>query len=192
MAKYHITASGDAGVCKAQIKCPLGDESLHFETAAQARAAYEGIMSAPAAAIKRSLKSLDTDGLRETLFAEAHAAGMDVVAIQKAAALASELHEGQFRSAAPGEKRPPYITHPLRNAARLVRWGAEDTDQVNIAILHDVVEDSPEAFCKSRGIDFSDEQSARDELLSHIETEYGARVASGVKGLSRASYCTDN
>lgn len=184
MAKYHITAAGNASVCKAQIKCPFGDESLHFETAPEARAAYEAMMSPMAAKIKRSLKSLDTDGLRQSIFAEAQAAGFDVEPIHRAAALATELHEGQFRSAAPGEKRPPYITHPLRNAARMLRWKTKVPERVTISLLHDVVEDSPLKFAEDRGIKVRDEAHAREVLLAHIKKEFGARVASAVNKLS--------
>lgn len=184
MAKYHITASGDPGICRALIKCPLGDEALHFETAADTRSAYEEMMSPMAANIKRSLKSLNADGLRQSLFAEARAAGMNVVVIQEATELATLLHEGQFRSAAPGEARPPYITHPLRNAVRGIRWGSEETEQILIAIFHDIVEDSPLEFCEINGISVRDEHHAREVLLAFITEKYGPRVASGVRKLS--------
>lgn len=184
MNKYHITSSGDAGVCKALIKCPFGGDSLHFETPELARKAFEHMMSPLAANIKRSLKSLDSDGLRQTLFSEAHAVGMDVPALQKAAAFATLLHEGQYRAAAPGEARPPYITHPLRNAVRGIRWGSKSTAQILIALFHDIVEDSSFEYAKLNNIQVRDEHHAREILLAYIESEYGARVASGVFKLS--------
>lgn len=184
MANFHITHSGEAGVCRAQIKCPLGGASLHFETASEARVAYEVMMSPLAASIKRSLKSLDADGLRHTLYAEARSAGMDVQIILKATELATLLHEGQYRAAAPGEVRPPYITHPLRNSVRVIRWGSRATPQVLITMLHDVVEDSPFKYAELEGVSVRDEQHAREVLLAHINDEYGERVASGVFKLS--------
>jgi len=42
MAKFHINNNGTAGKCSAQISCPFGDlEEQHWDTAAEARAAYE-------------------------------------------------------------------------------------------------------------------------------------------------------
>jgi hypothetical protein len=42
---YHITASGEPGICRAKIKCPLGGGAMdHFESPESARAAYESIM----------------------------------------------------------------------------------------------------------------------------------------------------
>lgn len=184
MAKYHITASGDAGACKALIKCPFGGDALHFETPAAARAAFEEMMSPIAANIKFSLKSLDADGLRQALFAEAHAVGMDVAVVQKAASFATLLHEGQYRASAPGETRPPYITHPLRNAVRGLRWHTTEIERIIIPLLHDVVEDSSLKYAKIHNIVVRDEQHARDTLIAFIEKEYGARVASGVLKLS--------
>lgn len=184
MEKYHITSSGDVRGCKAKIKCPLGDESLHFETPEEARAAFEEMMSPLAANLKRSLKSLDADGLRVTLFAESKSAGMDVEKIRKASEFATLLHEGQYRAAAPGEARPPYITHPLRNSIRAIRWGAQDTDQVLIGLFHDIVEDSSLRYVELEAIEVKDEAEAREVLLDRIRKEYGNRVASGVLKLS--------
>lgn len=184
MARYHITASGDPGLCRAQIECPLGDSELHFETKEEARKAFEKMMTPLAAGIKHSLKTLDSDGLRQSLFAEAHEAKMNIVLIQKAAAFATSLHEGQFRAAAPGEKRPPYITHPLRNAVRVIRWGSKSTVHVLGALLHDVVEDSSEKYAKDEGLAFKDEDHARSQLLTRIRADYGDRVAELVHKLS--------
>lgn len=42
MAKYHITAKGNPGVCRAKIKCPFGDlEKEHYATKEEARTAFE-------------------------------------------------------------------------------------------------------------------------------------------------------
>lgn len=41
MTKYHITKRGEPGVCRAAKSCPLGGESEHYETKADAAAAYE-------------------------------------------------------------------------------------------------------------------------------------------------------
>lgn len=41
MAKYHITAKGEPGVCRATKSCPLGGENDHFDSKDAAREAYE-------------------------------------------------------------------------------------------------------------------------------------------------------
>ena len=42
MARYHINHRGEAGLCKAQRKCPFGDLATdHFDSPEEARAAYE-------------------------------------------------------------------------------------------------------------------------------------------------------
>lgn len=41
MAKYHITAKGDPGVCRATKSCPLGGENDHFDSKEAAREAFE-------------------------------------------------------------------------------------------------------------------------------------------------------
>ena len=48
MAKYHVNPStGEAGPCRAEKNCPFGDLTTeHFDTAEDARRAYEKVMSA--------------------------------------------------------------------------------------------------------------------------------------------------
>ena len=46
MARYHINAKGEPGVCKAQQACPFGTSEEHYDSAQEARAAYEEARSA--------------------------------------------------------------------------------------------------------------------------------------------------
>ena len=61
----------------------------------------------------------------------------DLEAIDRAISVACEAHEGQRRSS--GE---PYVCHPLKVACILVELGM-DSETIEAAILHDVVEDTP-------------------------------------------------
>lgn len=46
MTRYHVNNAGDTGVCRAKTKCPFGDmESDHYDSAPEARAAYEAKMA---------------------------------------------------------------------------------------------------------------------------------------------------
>ncbi|MGA9874166.1 MAG: hypothetical protein WBQ44_23905 [Rhodococcus sp. (in: high G+C Gram-positive bacteria)] len=63
--------------------------------------------------------------------------------VQGAIGLASLAHRGQTRPGQNGNTEP-YITHPLRNTLRLIRFGCEDTDVLSATALHDTVEDQPE------------------------------------------------
>ena len=63
----------------------------------------------------------------------------DTVKIKAAYELAYRAHDGQFRQS--GE---PYITHPLSVAESVLELGL-DTDTVCAALLHDTLEDCPDA-----------------------------------------------
>jgi len=81
---------------------------------------------------------------------------------QRAIAIASKAHEGQFRKS--GE---PFFIHPLRVAHEAARhW--MDFASVIAALLHDVVEDTPMS-------------------LGEVEEAFGSEVALLVNGLTKAS-----
>jgi len=189
---FHINpANGAVGRCRAEKgKCPYGPIDEHFESAAAARMNYEKKMSEKP--LDRStLKSLTSDELRKVLLKEALEIGLDGELVAKAANFAKELHRGQFRSAAPWEEKPPYITHPLRNAIRLIRWGVTSPEGILGAILHDVVEDSSEKYCDQHGIKYRDPEHARNVLLVRIRKDYGDRVAHIVHKLSNPYQSSD-
>ncbi len=182
---YHINPkSGSVGKCRAEEgNCPFGPVEDHYDSPASARLAFEKKMSANP--LDRStLKSLTADELRSVLVKEAGEIGLDTKKVAKAALFAKELHRGQFRSAPPWEERPAYITHPLRNAIRLIRWGCKEPNVILAGILHDTVEDCADKYCDDRGIKYSSPEEAREILLAKIRKDYGKRVAELVLKLS--------
>ncbi len=44
-SRYHINEKGEAGPCRATLACPFGDDKHHFGSVADARKAYELVMS---------------------------------------------------------------------------------------------------------------------------------------------------
>ncbi len=90
----------------------------------------------------------------------------DMETIQKAYEIAKTAHEGQFR-----DSGDPYIIHPLEVASIVVDLGM-DSESVEAALLHDVVEDT-------------------DVTLPQIEKQFGKEVAlliDGVTKLGRIPY----
>ena len=66
MAKFHITAKGEPGVCNAQYNCPLGGADEHYGTKQEAQQAFEAKMTAelfPAGKSKASLGMRDLNAL---------------------------------------------------------------------------------------------------------------------------------
>ncbi|OYO13114.1 hypothetical protein CGZ98_06100 [Enemella evansiae] len=61
--------------------------------------------------------------------------------VEAALGAAAMLHRTQTRANRGDLPRTPYIEHPLRNAARIQRWGVDDPSILTAALLHDVVED---------------------------------------------------
>lgn len=58
MSKYHVNPAGEPGPCGANINCPFGGESEHYETKEAAREAYEKNMTTetlPAASKKSTI-----------------------------------------------------------------------------------------------------------------------------------------
>lgn len=82
--------------------------------------------------------------------------------VNKAAAFAAKVHEGQFRK---GEPPRSYITHPQEVAALLKRAGVEDPVTLAAAWLHDVMEDC-------------------DVPYETLEAHFGAEVAGLVRELT--------
>ena len=84
--------------------------------------------------------------------------------IQKALEFATQAHEGQFRKCG----KVPYITHPI-GVANLVEKVGGSTEQIVIALLHDVIEDCD-------GYDYK-----------RIKDEFGTDTAEGVLDLTNTS-----
>jgi hypothetical protein len=74
MAKYHINAKGEPGVCRAtKGNCPLGGDTDHYSSPEAARSAYEKnqapLFTEPATAKKNPI-SLETESTMETVPSE--------------------------------------------------------------------------------------------------------------------------
>lgn len=94
--------------------------------------------------------------------------------VLRAAAFAAIKHEGQYRKSAEGRK-VPYVTHPLRVAAALARYGVLDEDVIAAAVCHDIMEDTATTW---------------DELVGEIGERAAGIVAEvtdpkGLKGAAR-------
>lgn len=81
----------------------------------------------------------------------------------EAAAMSARLHRGQFRR----DRTTPYAVHPFR-VALVVRtvFSCDDDDALAIALLHDVIEDTPADY---------------DDLIER----FGEEVAAGVAALTK-------
>ena len=84
----------------------------------------------------------------------------EVARLEFAIDFASEKHKDQFRKS--GEA---YITHPLKVASFLIKWGM-DIDSITAGVLHDVVEDT-------------------DTPLEEIEQLFGEDIAFLVDGVTK-------
>ncbi|MCU6481291.1 hypothetical protein [Arthrobacter sp. A2-55] len=88
------------------------------------------------------LKSMDPSALTIAILDEcAGMGGAGHRQVYRAISDASFLHRHQTRANRGNLPRTSYIEHPLRNALRLLRWGATDPNLVAAAVLHDVIED---------------------------------------------------
>ncbi|MCX7679797.1 MAG: bifunctional (p)ppGpp synthetase/guanosine-3',5'-bis(diphosphate) 3'-pyrophosphohydrolase [Spirochaetes bacterium] len=106
------------------------------------------------------IKRRDIDALIEAI--EKNVANPDVQLIKRAYLFAEESHKNQQRLS--GE---PYIVHPLEVALILAHLGL-DTSTIAAALLHDVVEDTPNS-------------------LEEIEKHFGKDIALLVDGVTKIS-----
>ena len=71
-------------------------------------------------------------------YIEKHASEKQMTQTLQVLPYAKELHKDQFRK---GEKRIPYIWHPLSVASHGIALGLDEDDMISAAILHDICED---------------------------------------------------
>ena len=91
-----------------------------------------------------------------------------MASLERAIAIAAEAHTGQFRM--DGE---PYILHPLRVMMRV-----GDLNAKIVAVLHDVVEDSPWTLDGLRAEGFTEEVISGVDAVTHRQgEEYFAYVS---------------
>ncbi|OZE96523.1 HD domain-containing protein [Rhodococcus sp. 14-2686-1-2] len=123
------------------------------------------------------LRDLDAASL---VFAIDQATGSEP-AVRDAMALAALAHRHQTR---PGRNGAPdqYITHPLRNTLRNIRFECSDFDVLAATALHDTVEDKADELVQLLGGDAS--APARDEALRHLDVHFGTTVAGIVDAVS--------
>ena len=91
--------------------------------------------------------------------------------------MALKAHEGQARKGAPDE---PYVVHPIQIALFLARLGADDRT-VQAALLHDVIEDSPDWWYEDLVRDFGVEvASIVAELTEDKSKTWEERKQAGI------------
>ena len=99
--------------------------------------------------------------------------------------LAAYLHRSQLRGDRGNLPRDTYITHPLRNTLRILRYGCTIQDVIIASILHDTVEDHPFDMAKEfAGIIPENETEARAISLKYISEKFGQRVSEVVEAVS--------
>ena len=185
MQLWHVKPdTGAIYECAQPAECPYGRIEDHYRSGYEARQSLTENSSFDPLQ-KSSLKTLTPFELEEVLLAEAEEAGIvDLRPIEEAMNFAISLHRGQVRSAAPWEVPPPYISHPLRNAIRLLRWGVKDPVVILVAILHDTVEDGTRNFCENIQVPYEGEAKSRVLILAHLKNIFGAEVAIAVEKIS--------
>lgn len=130
------------------------------------------------------LKIMDTIDLSQTIMLEIVGDGYEhrqktALAIE----LAAYLHQDDTRGGTNVEK--PYISHPLRNALRIIRYGCTDSDIVAAAILHDTVEDHCFTMYELYyGVKTTDEETARHGALAMLTDLFGAETSRIVEAVS--------
>lgn len=107
------------------------------------------------------------DHLKFSLLAYGRYKGCDLEVIKRAIAVAEQAHAQQKRDG--GE---PYIIHPLRVAMHvLVVYPPASTLEVAVALLHDILEDSP-SWTKARvSAEFGDQIAQAVDILSKTSAE---------------------
>jgi (p)ppGpp synthase/HD superfamily hydrolase len=92
--------------------------------------------------------------------------------------MASYLHRNATRQNRHNLPKDTYITHPLRNAERLFRYGVEDPEIIIATILHDTVEDCYEEMAeKLVGRSFSTPESGRDIALDILSDTFNPTIS---------------
>lgn len=131
------------------------------------------------------LKQMDSALLAAEIRFRGVSVGLDPTTTELAIATAAWAHREQRRLIRGDLPRTTYIEHPLRNAARVLRWGVTSEPIVLACILHDTVEDAAfelaDLFGDGAG---GDEGAAREIVLRQFAAAFGERVAELVRALS--------
>jgi (p)ppGpp synthase/HD superfamily hydrolase len=143
---------------------------------------YEKISSLP-------LKKMDGSLLAVAIMELARESGVDRLDdLSEAISIASYLHRDDTRSNRGGLPRDTYITHPLRNTLRLLRYyHVTDVDILIASVLHDTVEDHPKDIVRDlagQKIDGLNEEDIRMRAVAFFAGRFGAEVARIVLAVS--------
>jgi len=130
------------------------------------------------------LKAMDGVLLAADIRVRAVAAGMPPARLEEAIAVAAWAHRGQRRLKRGDRPRTAYIEHPLRDAARVLRWGVAREPIVLACVLHDTVEDHAHELAEVLGAATSDEGAARETVLAHYADAFGERTSELVRAMS--------
>ncbi|MBF5083442.1 HD domain-containing protein [Quadrisphaera sp. INWT6] len=160
---------------------------MTLPTPAPAEAAPDAGLDAGLAAALTELPLKDMEG---ALLATALLRAVDPLdgqhVVRRAVELAGYLHRDATRARRGPLPRDSYITHPLRGALRLHRWGVTDLDVLVAAVLHDVVEDAAPELLALAGLPVPDDDAtaAASALHDVIAPAFGSRVAHLVSAVS--------
>lgn len=106
-------------------------------------------------------------------------------AVNQAIQIASYLHRNQLRGNRANLPRDTYITHPLRNTLRIMRYDCAVQEVLIASILHDTVEDHPLDIAREfAGKSPKNEHEAREYSLQYITDTFGERVSQVVEAVS--------
>ncbi|MFD1319955.1 HD domain-containing protein [Micromonospora sonneratiae] len=121
------------------------------------------------------------DGLRQRFALEiARFDEAEQEKLNRALALADHLHRDDRRV------REPYLNHLLRVAIRIIcYYRVYDVDVIVAALLHDAVEDHPEALAGGQPVD------ATAAALQVLARDFGPRVAGLVRSVTNPQYDPD-
>lgn len=114
--------------------------------------------------------------------------------ILRAATFAAQKHTGQHRK---GERREPYINHPLEVANLLVNIGkVDDVELISAALLHDTVEDCGVTFDEIEESfgpavagyvrELTDDKSLPKDERKRLQVEHAPHMSSGAKQVKLA------
>lgn len=192
MAKYHVNAKGETGICKAQNGgCPFGGESEHYATPEAAREAFEASNSSFAVVIKKTAQ----DGARREI--RSHDAQLEtaVQAAQQAFDAADDKADwmedqvtGLSRAQAQVDKTAP--GSPEREAA-LARRDEARTQLLAADLVSwkasPFYNESVEARMKNTAVVISDADSSLEKAITdeRAQQELAGRLGIGERDVRR-------
>lgn len=134
------------------------------------------------------LKDMDGSLLAAAVMDAASSAGVARLKdLNEAIIIASYLHRNDTRGNRGLIPRDMYITHPLRNTLRLIRYGITDSNVLIACVLHDTVEDHPEEILTDlagQSIEGVSAEDIRMRAISFLAGRFGNQAADIVLAVS--------